>query len=94
MNRGEEVVSIHMCTPSLRESESIKRNRRVIQQAHNVSTQSSVGVRPRGTLPNTQGRDSKALSAEILIIHLHSFRKAKHPDEGAVEPRVGSEPGL
>lgn len=53
-----------------------------LQLAHNVSTAFSVGGRPRGGLPNTPGRNSAALSAEILIIDVRHFRKAKQPYEG------------
>lgn len=81
---------VHTHTYTYRESESIKGNRRVIRRAHNVSTLLSVGGRPRGELPNTQGGNSTALSAEILIIHLCCFRKAKQPDERTAEPRAGA----
>lgn len=57
-----------------------------LQLAHNVLTLFSVGGRPRGMLPNTRGRNSTALSAEILIIDLHCFRKAKQPHERTMEP--------
>ncbi len=83
------VCTVCVHTRTFRESERIKGNRRVIQRAHNVSTLFSVGGRPGGMLPNTRGRNSTALSAEILIIHLHCFRKAKQPDERTVEPWAG-----
>lgn len=77
---------VHAHTSIFKKSERIKGNRRATQLAHNVSTPFSVGGRPRGTLLNTQGRNSTALSAEILIIYLHWFRKAKQPDERTVKP--------
>lgn len=36
------------------------------------------------TPAGAQGRNSTALSTEILIIHLQRFRKAKQPDGAAV----------
>lgn len=86
------VVCIRTCarTHTSRERERIKGNRRVIQPAHNMSTLFSVGGRPRGKLPSTRGRNSTALSTEILIIHLRCFRKAKQAHERTVEPRAGA----
>ena len=59
-----------------------------LQLASNVSTPLSVGGRPEGVLPKAQGRNSTALSAEILIIDLRCFRKAKQPHEKTTEPGV------
>lgn len=52
------------------------------EHTHNVSTLLIVGGHPEGMLPNVQGTNPAPLSAEILVIDLCCFKKAKQAREG------------